>query len=77
MNPLDSSSLLSALGALAVQLVLFAETGLVVGFLLPGDSRLLAAAFCADEAASGVRLNLVATLGAAVVARWRECTSVT
>lgn len=40
LNPLDPQSLLSSLGALGVFLVLFAETGLLIGFFLPGDSLL-------------------------------------
>jgi membrane-associated protein len=36
LNPLDARSLLSSLGALGVFLVLFAETGLLIGFFLPG-----------------------------------------
>lgn len=43
LNPLDPQSLLSSLGALGVFLVLFAETGLLVGFFLPGDSLLFTA----------------------------------
>ena len=38
LNVLDPRSLLSGLGALGVFLVLFAETGRLVGFFLPGDS---------------------------------------
>jgi membrane-associated protein len=40
LNPLDATSLLTALGAVGVFLVLFAETGLLIGFFLPGDSLL-------------------------------------
>ena len=36
MNVLDPHSLLSSLGAFGVFLALFAETGLLIGFLLPG-----------------------------------------
>ena len=43
LNPLDAQSLLASLGALGVFLVLFAETGLLVGFFLPGDSLLFTA----------------------------------
>jgi len=37
VNLLNPTSLLSALGALAVLIVLFCETGLLLGFFLPGD----------------------------------------
>jgi membrane-associated protein len=40
LNPLDATSLLSSFGALGIAAVLFAETGLLVGFFLPGDSLL-------------------------------------
>ncbi|WP_030159879.1 DedA family protein [Streptomyces sp. NRRL S-244] len=40
VNLLDAGSLLSAFGALGIAVVLFAETGLLVGFFLPGDSLL-------------------------------------
>jgi len=41
VNLLNPTSLLSALGALAVLIVLFCETVLLLGFFLPGDSRLV------------------------------------
>ena len=43
LNPLDPNSLLSSFGAVGVLVVLFAETGLLVGFFLPGDSLLFTA----------------------------------
>ncbi|MFE0465124.1 DedA family protein [Kitasatospora sp. NPDC058965] len=43
VNVLDASSLLAAFGALGIAVVLFAETGLLVGFFLPGDSLLFTA----------------------------------
>ncbi len=66
LNPLDSTSLLASLGALGVFLVLFAETGLLVGFFLPGDSLLFTAGLlCTTTATSTVRLSLPAVLLAA------------
>lgn len=67
LNPLDPHSLLSSLGALGVFLVLFAETGLLVGFFLPGDSLLFTAGLlCTTAAGSTVHLSLATVLPAAV-----------
>ena len=59
LNPLSSTSLLSSLGALGVFLVLFAETGLLVGFFLPGDSLLFTAGLlCTTASGHQTRLSL-------------------
>jgi membrane-associated protein len=66
LNPLDARSLLSGAGALGVFLVLFAETGLLVGFFLPGDSLLFTAGLlCATGSSSALHLSLPAVLAAA------------
>ncbi|HEY3631351.1 MAG TPA: DedA family protein [Jatrophihabitantaceae bacterium] len=66
VNLLDPHSLLSSLGALGVFLVLFAETGLLIGFFLPGDSLLFTAGLlCTTKAHSTIHLSLPAVLGAA------------
>jgi membrane-associated protein len=67
VNVLDPVSLLQNLGALGVFLVLFAETGLLVGFFLPGDSLLFTAGLLAATRSSApVHLALVAVLIASV-----------
>ncbi|MFI8083569.1 DedA family protein [Kitasatospora sp. NPDC086009] len=67
VNPLDASSLLAAFGALGIAVVLFAETGLLVGFFLPGDSLLFTAGLlCAPGGADGPRLELSQVLPAAL-----------
>ncbi|MGW2177601.1 DedA family protein [Streptomyces sp. NPDC001732] len=67
VNPLDAGSLLGAFGALGIAAVLFAETGLLVGFFLPGDSLLFTAGLlCVDSAHGPVRLSLPQVLVAAV-----------
>lgn len=66
VNLLDAHSVLSALGALGVFLVLFAETGLLIGFFLPGDSLLFTAGLlCTTKAHSTVHLSMPAVLIAA------------
>ncbi|WP_131737639.1 DedA family protein [Actinomadura roseirufa] len=67
LNPLDAMSLLSSLGAFGVFLVLFAETGLLIGFFLPGDSLLFTAGLlCTTSATGKVHLSLPLVLLAAV-----------
>ncbi|MFD8302735.1 DedA family protein [Streptomyces sp. NPDC059690] len=68
VNVLDAGSLLSAFGALGVAAVLFAETGLLVGFFLPGDSLLFTAGLLSANGVRGsVHLSLGQVLAAAAV----------
>src|SRR3954453_4197160 len=66
LNVLSPRSLLSGLGALGVFLVLFAETGLLVGFFLPGDSLLFTAGLLTATGAGALQLSLPWVLVAAV-----------
>ncbi|MFF0221502.1 DedA family protein [Streptomyces sp. NPDC004629] len=66
VNVLDAHSLLAAFGVLGVGVVLFAETGLLIGFFLPGDSLLFTAGLlCTGTADQGLRLSLAPLLVAA------------
>ena len=57
VSPLDPAGLLRTFGLIGVCLIIFAETGLLIGFFLPGDSLL----FLAGVAASPVALDIVGT----------------
>src|SRR5882757_7095573 len=64
MSLLDPNSLLSQLGPLAVLLVMFAETGLLIGFFLPGDSLLFTAGLLTASTLSLPLTLVFAPLGA-------------
>ncbi|MGY5034641.1 DedA family protein [Streptomyces sp. 900116325] len=68
VNLLDAGSLLAAFGVLGIAAVLFAETGLLVGFFLPGDSLLFTAGLLSVPGTHGpVRLALSQVLIASVI----------
>jgi membrane-associated protein len=67
VNLLDPRSLLSSFGALGIFVVLFAETGLLIGIFLPGDSLLFTAGLlCTTSATNTLHLSLAAVLPAAI-----------
>ncbi|MGF7234408.1 MAG: DedA family protein [Frankia sp.] len=74
---LSPSSLVSSFGTIGLMAIIFAETGLLIGFFLPGDSLLfLAGAYCATRAGGNaphlslgpvlVGVSIAAVLGAQV-----------
>lgn len=54
VNLLDAKSLVASVGAIGILAIIFAETGLLVGFFFPGDSLLILAGVAASSAASSV-----------------------
>jgi membrane-associated protein len=67
VNLLSAHSLLSSFGALGIFVVLFAETGLLIGIFLPGDSLLFTAGLlCTTAANNQLHLSLAAVLIAAI-----------
>ncbi|GAA3229524.1 DedA family protein [Dactylosporangium siamense] len=56
-NPLDAKGLLNTFGVIGVWIIMFVETGLLVGFFFPGDSLL----FLAGVGASSVAQELLGT----------------
>lgn len=63
-NPLDATSVIAATGLIGIFCVLVAETGLLVGFFLPGDSLLFSAGLLATTHGS-VHLPLGGVLAVA------------
>jgi membrane-associated protein len=63
VNVLDANSLVKSFGLAGIFVILFAETGLLVGFFLPGDTLLaIAGAFAALPVSDSRHLPLAALL---------------
>lgn len=61
LNPLDAKGLLTTFGVIGVWLIMFMETGLMIGFFFPGDSLLFLAGVASSPAAGdllGTQLSL-------------------
>jgi membrane-associated protein len=54
LNPLNASDLLHTFGLIGVLVILFAETGLLVGFFFPGDSLLFLAGVASSPVADSL-----------------------
>ena len=65
---LNPTHLLNVFGTLGIFAILFAETGLLIGIVLPGDSLLFTAGLLSSIHRHGdVHLNLFAVMGAALL----------
>jgi membrane-associated protein len=67
LNPMDPKDLLQTFGLIGVWAILFAETGLLIGFFFPGDSLLFLAGVAASPVADsifgdGTRISLAGLL---------------
>ncbi len=49
MLPVDLNNLIETIGYVGIFLIIYAETGLLIGFFLPGDSLLFTAGFLASQ----------------------------
>ena len=54
LNLLDAKSLISSLGTVGLLAIIFAETGLLIGFFFPGDSLLILGGVASSGAAAKV-----------------------
>jgi membrane-associated protein len=61
------TDLIEALGYLGLAAIIFAETGLLIGFFLPGDSLLFTAGFLASQGVFNIALLCLICFVAAVV----------
>ena len=67
MLPVDLNSFLQTVGYIGIWLIIFAETGLLIGFFLPGDSLLFTAGFLASQNHFAIGTLIVVCFSAAVI----------
>ena len=59
---LELTELIGAIGALGVAAIIFAESGLLIGFFFPGDSLLFAAGILAQQGVLAVNIHVLVLL---------------
>ena len=67
MLPVDLNSFLQTVGYVGIWLIIFAETGLLIGFFLPGDSLLFTAGFLASQGHFNIEVLILVCFTAAVI----------
>lgn len=67
MHLFDLENLILTIGYLGVFAIIFAESGLLFGFFLPGDSLLFTAGFLASQGFLDIRLLVVGSVAAAIL----------
>jgi membrane-associated protein len=63
----DVNHIIQAGGILIVSLIIFAESGLLIGFFLPGDTLLFGAGLAASQGKISLLVLILATIVAAVI----------
>lgn len=67
LTDIDLPSLIRAIGLVGIFIIIFAESGLLIGFFLPGDSLLFTAGFLASQGYLNIWLLMVLCLAGAVL----------
>jgi len=67
MLPVDLNNLIETVGYVGIFLIIFAETGLLIGFFLPGDSLLFTAGFLASQDVLSIWILVPVCVIAAIV----------
>lgn len=67
LDPKEILDSLSPYGEIGLILIIFAETGLLIGFFLPGDSLLFTAGLLANEGHMNLAVVLIGCFAAAVI----------
>lgn len=62
MFGIDIESLIRAIGVLGIAGIIFAETGLMIGFFLPGDTLLFAAGLLTHQGVMAVNIHMLVPL---------------
>lgn len=59
---LELEEVIRAIGVLGIAAIVFAESGLLIGFFLPGDTLLFTAGFLAHDGIIGVNIHLMVAI---------------